>query len=119
SPDLGVEERGIMAVRPLERPAVDRDQVGQRARVRCSAPRMGDAVIEAEEVLAGQRLVLDDDRDVVEQLRDVLWKGVEGVDHPRLETFASGGHISQGRGVEGASAFSTSSVRPRTPVTRT
>jgi hypothetical protein len=88
SPDLGVEELRIVAVVPLEGASVDRDQVRKCAAVGRRATRVGDAVVEPEQRLAGRRLVLDHDRDVVDQGFDLGRQGVESLHDPRLDAIA-------------------------------
>ena len=83
-----------MSVGPLERAAVDRDQVGHGAGIARGALGLGDPAVEPEQVLARRRLVVDGDADVVEQLGDVGRQRVECVGDPRLEAFASLVHAS-------------------------
>jgi hypothetical protein len=63
-PDLPAQHLRVPAVEPLERPAVDRDLVRQRAAVAAPSSRERNALIEAKERLPPRRLVLDDDLDV-------------------------------------------------------
>ncbi len=64
APNLPAQAGGIATVEALERSAVDRDLVGRDSGVRASAPRVRDALVEAEKRHAGRRLVLDDELDI-------------------------------------------------------
>jgi hypothetical protein len=69
--DVAAQQLGIVPVQAFERAAVDRDLVGQRARVIDPAPRERDALVEAEQRLPRRRLVLDDDLDIGDLLAEV------------------------------------------------
>ena len=62
--DLAREPLRVVAVEPLERPAVDRDLVRHRAGVADPAARQRNALVEPEIRRPAGRLVLDHDRDV-------------------------------------------------------
>src|SRR5438132_12573967 len=61
APDLPLEPTAVVPVEALERAAVDRNLVRQRARVAAAAPRQRNPLVEAEERLPRRRLVRDDD----------------------------------------------------------
>jgi hypothetical protein len=63
-PDLRAQLVRVGAVQPLERPAKDRDLVGQRTGVTARTAGQRYALVQAEQRLAVRRLVLEDDRHV-------------------------------------------------------
>ena len=69
---------------------------------------MGDPAIQTEKIFAGRRLVLDHQGDVFHQPGDLGRKRVQGLLDPRFEPF---GLFVEAAG-QGASAGSTSSIRP-------
>ena len=85
APDLAAQTLAIGAVETLERPAVDRDLVGQDAGVPASPPRQRNALIEPEQRLAWRRLFLDHDRDVGDDLAKLIGERGEGVLYLSLE----------------------------------
>src|SRR3954451_13536154 len=58
-PHLAPQDLRVTAGEPLERTAVDRDLVGERAGVVGAAPRQRHALVEPEQRPSGRRLVLD------------------------------------------------------------
>jgi hypothetical protein len=75
-PDLALELVGVRK-RLLERDPVDRDPVGELARVARAALGQRDAVVEPEQVGVVGMLVFDDDRDVLERTGEIAREGVE------------------------------------------
>src|SRR4051812_16131502 len=75
--DLAREQLGVVPVEPLERPAVDRDLVGQRAGVVGAAAGERDALVEAEERVASGGLIFDDELDVGHLLAQVVRQRVD------------------------------------------
>jgi hypothetical protein len=86
--DVAAQQLGIVSVEALERAAVDRDLVGQRAGVVDPAPRQRDALVEPEQRLPRRRLVLDDDLDVGDLFAQIGRQRVERVLDQALEVRA-------------------------------
>ena len=84
-PDLPGQQLGIVPVEALERAAVDRDLVRERARVVDAPARERDALVEAEQRLPRRRLVFDGDLDVGDLRAQLLGERAESVLDDQLE----------------------------------
>jgi hypothetical protein len=89
--DIAAQQLGIVSVEALERAAVDRDLVRQRAGVIDPAPRERDALVEPEQRLPRRRLLFDDDLDVGDLFAQVGRQRVERVLDQALEVRAIDG----------------------------
>src|SRR6266566_1303729 len=79
APHLPAKHLLVLSVEALQRAAVDRDLVRERAGVEAAAPRQRDALVEAEQRLAARRFGLDDDLDVRHLRSQLRRQGVESV----------------------------------------
>jgi hypothetical protein len=84
-PDLAAQQLRVVPVEALERAAVDRDLVRERARVVAAPSRERDALVQAEQRLPRRRLVFDGDLDVGDLRAELLGERVESVLDDQLE----------------------------------
>jgi DDE superfamily endonuclease len=82
APDLPLEQRRIVSVESLERTPVNGDPVRERARVIAAASSQRNTLVEAEESLAGWRVLFDDDVDVRHLLAEVGWQNTTPENDP-------------------------------------
>src|SRR5205814_8185370 len=86
---------GIAAGHPLDRAAVNRDLVREDAGVVRAAPPQRDALVQAEEGLAGRWLVLDGHGHVGHLVADVRGQGVERIADQLLERVPGTLHLAK------------------------
>src|SRR4029450_5465201 len=107
APDLAPQPLRVGSIQTLQRPAEDRDLVGQRAGVKGTAVRERHALVEAEEGHARRRLLLDDNLHVGHELAELWRQQVERVTNGLVELHLAPGYAASG---------SSGSERTREPV---